>query len=215
MFNDTLELALTSVVFGLVGIVSPTRTGMTVLMLTSRVRPWARAVAFAIGSTAIFGIVVVLGLLGVQATSINMQVPVTIALGFTLVGVGVGMVISRRRRPDEEPVDPKHPLLSAAGIGVGVSIQAPGRLIVLIAGGYRIGDLAGSATAALTFAGVMLAIWQVPIWGTMLLSLLMPDRFEQLERRARPALDRVESGPWGAVLVAAVGILLVVRGLTS
>jgi hypothetical protein len=214
-FDRTLELLLTSVLFGLVGVFSPTRTGMTVLMLTSRVRPWARTVAYAVGSTAIFGIVAVLGLLGVEATSLNMTVPVTIALGFTLVGVGIGMMIARRRNPDREPADPRHPLLSAAGVGVGVSIQAPGRLIVLIAGGYRIGDLAGSATVAIAFAAAMLAIWQLPIWGTMLVSLVAPDRFEALEQRARPTLDRVESGPVGAILVAAVGILLVIRGVTS
>lgn len=213
--DRTLELALTSIAFGVVGVISPTRTAMTILMLTSRVRPWARTVAYAVGSTAIFGVVIVLGLLGVQATSFNMQVPVTIALGFTLVGVGVGMIIAHRRNPEPEPSDPRHPLLSAAGIGVGVSIQAPGRLIVLLAGGYRIGDLAGSLAAGVAFAGAMLAIWQVPIWGTMIVSLVAPDRFEALERRARPALDRVESGPWGAILVAAVGILLVIRGVTS
>ena len=134
---------------------------------------------------------------------------------FTLVGVGVGMMISRRRNPDLEPADPRHPLLSAAGVGVGVSIQAPGRLILLIAGGYRIGDLAGSAAVAVAFAAVMLAIWQLPIWGTMILSIVAPDRFQALERRARPALERVESGPVGAILVAAIGILLVIRGLTS
>ena len=82
-FDRTLELALTSIVFGLVGVFSPTRTGMTVLLLASRVRPWARTVAYAAGSTAIFGLVILLGLLGVEATSLNMQVPVTIALGFT------------------------------------------------------------------------------------------------------------------------------------
>jgi hypothetical protein len=49
----------------------------------------------------------------------------------------------------------------------------------------------------------------------MLVSLVAPDRFEALEQRARPTLDRVESGPVGAILVAAVGILLVIRGVTS
>jgi hypothetical protein len=214
-FDRTVELALTSIVFGLVGVFSPTRTGMTVLLLASRVRPWARTVAYAAGSTAIFALVILLGLLGVEATSLNMQVPVTIALGFTLVGVGVGMIIARRRNPDREPTDPRHPILSAAGVGVGVSIQAPGRLILLIAGGYRIGDLAGSAAVAVAFAAAMLAIWQLPIWGTMILSIVAPDRFGALERRARPALERVESGPVGAILVAAIGMLLVIRGLTS
>lgn len=210
-----VELVATAIVFGLVGIVSPTRTAMTVLMLTSRVQAWARSVAYAIGSTAVFAVAAILGLLGVQASGFDAQVPITIALGFALVGVGVGMAISQRRNADRAPTDPRHPLLSAAGVGVGVSIQAPGRLLVLLAGGYRIGDLAGSAPVALGISALMLAVWQVPIWGTMLLALVRPTGFEAIERRARPALDRVENGVLGAVLIALVGVLLVLRGLTA
>ena len=215
MRGDTIELIATALVFGIVGVVSPTRTAMTVLMLTSRVQAWPRAVAYAIGSTVVFAIAAILGLLGVQASGLDAQVPITIALGFVLVGVGIGMAISQRRNADRPQTDPRHPLLSAAGVGVGVSIQAPARLLVLLAGGYRIGDLAGSAPVAVGFSALMLAVWQVPIWGTMLLALAQPDRFEAIERRARPALDRVEGGVVGAVLVAAVGVLLVIRGVTG
>jgi hypothetical protein len=213
--GDTVELLATALVFGIVGVVSPTRTAMTVVMLTSRVSAWPRAVAYAVGSTAVFAVAAILGLLGVQASGIDAQVPITIALGLVLVGVGIGMAVSQRRNADRPPADPRHPLLSAAGVGVGVSIQAPARLLVLLAGGFRIGDLADSTAAALGFTALMLAVWQVPIWGTMALALFQPDRFEAIERRARPALDRVEGGILGAVLVAAVGILLVWRGLNS
>lgn len=215
MRGDTIELLATALVFGIVGVISPTRTAMAVVMLTSRVHAWPRAVAYAVGSTAVFAIAAILGLLGVQASGLDAQVPITIALGFALVGVGIGMAVSQRRNADRPATDPSHPLLSAAGVGVGVSIQAPGRLLVLLAGGYRIGDLADTATAAIGFSALMLAVWQVPIWGTMALAVFQPDRFEAIERRARPALDRVEGGILGAVLVAAVGVLLVWRGLSA
>ena len=215
MRGDTVELIVTAIVFGIVGIISPTRTAMTVLMLTTRYQAWPRAVAYGVGSTAVFAVATLLGVLGVQASGLDAQVPITIALGFALVGVGIGMAISHRRNADRPQTDPRHPLLSAAGVGVGVSIQAPGRLLVLLAGGYRIGDMADSATIAIGMSALMLAVWQVPIWGTMLLAIVKPDKFEAIERRARPALDRVEGGVLGAVLVAAVGLLLVVRGLTG
>ena len=215
MRGDTIELLATALVFGIVGVISPTRTAMAVVMLTSRVSAWPRAVAYAVGSTAVFAVAAILGLLGVQASGLDAQVPITIALGFALVGVGVGMAVSQRRHADRPRADPKHPLLSAAGMGVGVSIQAPARLFVLIAGGYRIGDLADSAAAAIGFSALMLAVWQVPIWGTMALAIVQPHRFEAIERRARPALDRVEGGVLGAVLVGALGVLLVWRGLSA
>lgn len=42
---DPLELALTAILIGAIGIFSPTRLSLSVLMLTSATAPWGRALA--------------------------------------------------------------------------------------------------------------------------------------------------------------------------
>ena len=84
---------------------------------------------------------------------------------------------------------------------------------MLLAGGYRIAVLAKSVPEALIFGGIMVAIWQTPIWGLMLMSIFAPHRFAAVERRARPALDRIENGVIGSVIVALLGAWLVYVGI--
>jgi hypothetical protein len=213
--SSTVELILTSVIFGAVGLLSPTRAAMAVVMLTSKTAPWPRAIAYLVGSTVVFGIAAVIGLLGVQAGG-GAQSTLTIVAGLAMIGVAAGMTIVHRRRPARtEETEPSHPMLSAFGVGVGVSFQSTGRLFVLLAGGYRIGVLAESIPEALIFAGIMIAIWQAPIWLLMLMSVFMPDRFAAVERRARPALDRIENGVIGIIIVAALGAWLVYVGVSG
>jgi hypothetical protein len=213
--NQTLELALTSVLFGAVGILSPTRAALTVLMLTSRVRPWGRAIGFAVGSTLVFAMTALIGLLGMTASDVRDDARINIVIGLVLIAAAAGMAVVHRRRTQlEEPkAVPRHPILSAFGVGAGVSFQSTGRLFILLAGGFRIGQLAGSAVEATVFLVLMLGLWQTPVWGTMVLSLAQPERFAALERRARPALDRIESGIIGAVIVGAFGAWFLLRGL--
>ena len=64
---STLELALTAILVGAIGIFSPTRLALSVVMLTSETRPWGRAIAYLIGGTAVFAAAALIGLLGVQA----------------------------------------------------------------------------------------------------------------------------------------------------
>jgi len=210
--SSTLELLLTSIVFGAVGLLSPTRAAMTVVMLTSKTLAWGRALAYLAGSTLVFGIAAVIGLFGVQAGG-GAQSALTIVAGLAMIGVAAGMTIVHRRRPAEPDPEPRHPMLSAFGVGVGVSFQSTGRLFVLLAGGYRIGVLADSVTVALIYAGIMIAIWQGSIWLLMLMSVFMPDRFAAVERRARPALDRIENGVIGIVIVALLGAWLLYIGV--
>lgn len=214
--SSTLELFVTSVIFGAVGLLSPTRAAMAVVMLTKKTLAWPRAIAYLAGSTLVFGIASVIGLLGVQAGG-GAQSTLTVIAGIAMLGVAAGMTIVHRRRPaDPDPdAEPNHPMLSAFGVGVGVSFQSTGRLFVLLAGGYRIGVLAESVPEALIFAGIMIAIWQAPIWGLMLLSVFMPERFAAVERRARPALDRIENGVIGIIIVAALGAWLIYVGVNS
>ena len=215
MISNTVELTLTAVLFGAIGIFSPTRFAFSVLMLTGETSPWARSIAFALASTVVFGLSALVGLLGVQVSGIGgVSDEVTIALGVALVFVS-GVMLARRRRPPEEipPTSSRRPLLTAAGIGAGVSVQSFGRLLVLVAGGSRIGMLSNSGVASLAAVGAMIAIWQLPVLAPMALYIFARPRFDAIARRARPAIDRVEDGPWGAILVGVVGLLLIVRGL--
>jgi hypothetical protein len=85
---------------------------------------------------------------------------------------------------------------------------------VLLAGGYRLG-LISDTFVALGAIGLMILIWQIPVWGPMAIYVFRRGRFDALEERARPALDRIEGGVWGALIVGAVGIWMLLLGLTG
>jgi hypothetical protein len=213
MIDRTLELFLVTVLFGAIGVVSATRFALSVLMLASKTAPWPRALGFATGSTAIFAVAALIGLLGVQVPDDRDAPRFDIALGGVMIVVAVAMLVVQRRPRPVDPQPARHPFLSAAGIGAGVAFQSFGRLLILVAGGFRIGELSDNVVTGLTAVAVMISIWQAPVWGPMALYVFRRARFDALADRARPALDRVESGPFGAIVVAAVGAYLVIRGL--
>ena len=94
-----LELVLTAILFGAIGAFSPTRLALSVVMLTSETRPWGRAIAYLIGSTAIFATAAIIGLLGVQAAGLRGADPkVNIVLGTIMIGAAISMVVGQRRR---------------------------------------------------------------------------------------------------------------------
>ncbi len=216
MIPGTLELALTAIVIGAIGIFSPTRLALSAMMLTSETHAWGRAIAYLVGSTAVFAAAAFVGLLGVEAAGLRGVAPtVNIVLGSVMIGVAVAMLVARRRQRDLPPRPSRHPVLAAAGVGAAVAFQSFGRLLVLLAGGYRIGDLARGGVPALGWVGVMIAIWQVPVWSPMLLYVFGRDRFDALAQRAQPALDRIEEGIVGAIVVGLVGGWILVQGLTG
>ena len=217
MISDTVELAVTAVLFGAIGIFSPTRFAFSVLMLTGERSPWARSIAFVLASSVVFALAALIGLLGGEVSGLGGVGPeVTIVLGLLLAVIGGVMLIRRRRPPGEiPPTSSRRPLLAAAGIGVGVSVQSFGRLLILVAGGSRISMLSDNPVASVAAVGSMIAIWQIPILAPMALYIFARPRFDAIARRARPAIDRVEDGPWGAILVVVVGVLLVIRGLLA
>ena len=211
---DPLELLLTAILIGAVGIFSPTRLALSVLMLTSATAPWRRALAYAAGSTAVFAVAAIIGLLGVEAAGFRGVAPaVNIVLGTVMIGVAVSMAVIHRRRQDLPIQEARHPVLAASGVGAGVAIQSFGRLLVLLAGGYRIGTLTDGLVPGLAFVGLMLAIWQAPVWSPMLLYVFWRERFDALAQRAQPAIDRIEEGVVGAIIVGAVGAFILVQGL--
>lgn len=216
MNTGPLELALTAILIGAIGVFSPTRLALSVLLLTSATAPWGRALAYAIGSTAVFAVAAVIGLLGVEAAGLRGVAPgVNIVLGIVMIGVAISMLVVHRRRQDL-PIQPsRHPVLAAVGVGAGVAIQSFGRLLVLLAGGYRIGTLTDGFVPGLAFVGLMLAIWQAPVWSPMLLYVFWRERFDALAERAQPAIDRIEEGVVGAIIVGLVGAWILVQGLLA
>ncbi len=216
MRTDPLELALTAILIGAIGIFSPSRLALSVLMLTSATAPWGRALAYAIGSTAVFAVASIIGLLGVEAAGLRGVAPgVNIALGIVMIGVAISMVVVHRRRQDLPAEASRHPVLAAAGVGAGVAVQSFGRLLVLLAGGFRIGTLTDGFVPGLAFVGLMLAIWQAPVWSPMLLYVFWRERFDALARRAQPAIDRIEEGIVGAIIVGLVGAWILIQGLAA
>ena len=82
-------------------------------------------------------------------------------------------------------------------------------------GGYRIGALTRGPVPGLAFVGLMIFIWQAPVWSPMLLYVLRRKRFDALARRVQPAIDKIEDGATGAILVALVGAWILFEGLTA
>ena len=216
MIPGPLELALTAILFGAIGAFSPTRLALSVLMLTSETAPWGRAIAYLIGSSAIFATAAIIGLLGVEAAGLRGVDPrVNIVIGTIMIGAAISMVVGQRRRKNLPPQPSSRPVLAAAGIGAGVAFQSFGRLLVLVAGGYRIGALTRGPATGLALVGLMILIWQAPVWSPMLLYVVRRDRFDGLARRVQPAIDKIEDGALGAILVALVGAWILVEGLTA
>ncbi|HEY6608708.1 MAG TPA: hypothetical protein VI277_05875 [Candidatus Limnocylindria bacterium] len=214
--NSVAEAVLTAMLIGAIGIFSPTRAALSIVMLAGPVAPWPRALALLLGSTLVFAVAAIIGLLGVQASGVGEASPtVNIVLGLTLIVVaGSMLVVHRRRMNDPDPQPASHPVLKAFGVGIGVAIQSFGRLLVLLAGGYRLG-LITEPIVALGAIGIMILVWQVPVWGPMAIYVFNRNRFDALEQRARPALDRIEGGVWGAVIVGAVGAWMLLLGLVK
>lgn len=216
MISTTVELTLTAILIGAIGIFSPTRFAFSVVMLSSSNKPWGRAVAFALGSTVVFAVAALIGLLGVQAPGgEGVESTINVVLGMLMIATAVAMVVLRRRGRTLRLAPSGHPHIAAAGLGAGVSIQSFGRLLILLAGGYRLGAIADAPVPALASTGLMILVWQAPIWGPMLLYIFRRERFDALERRARPAIERMEDSIYGALAVGAVGIWLLVLGLTG
>jgi hypothetical protein len=216
VIDRSFELFVTAIVVGAIGAFSPTRLAMSVVLLTGESAPWPRALAYAVGSTAVFSVVAVLGLLGIQATGLRTDAgTVSILLGLVMIAVAIIMAVQHRRQSGLPSQPPRHTLLSAAGLGAGMAIQSFGRLLVLLAGGYRIGVLSDNVITGLGFAAIMIAVWQISIWGPMVLYVFRRERFDALAERARPALDRVEGSLAGAIVVGAVGVVVLLQGLLA
>ena len=216
MISTTVELTLTAILIGAIGIFSPTRFAFSVVMLSSSSKPWGRAVAYALGSTTVFALAALIGLLGVQAPGAEgVESTVNVVLGMVMIATAVAMLVMRRRGRTLSLAPTGHPHMAAAGLGAGVSIQSFGRLLILLAGGYRLGAISGAPIPALAATGLMILVWQAPIWGPMLLFIFRRERFDALERRARPAIERMEDSVYGALAVGAVGIWLLIGGLAG
>jgi hypothetical protein len=213
--NTTFELVATAIVFGGIGAISASRAALSMLMLTSATRPWARAIAYVAGSTLVFAAALLVGVLGVEATGRVRQDRVDAVLGVAMIGVAVILLVLERRRRGLPRPPSGHPVLSAFGIGLAVALQSIGRLFILVAGGYRLGALTNDLLVVAGYGTLLLVIWQASVWVPMAIFVFWRERFDALERRLRPAIDRIEEGPAGAIAVGIVGVLLLIRSFVG
>jgi Sap, sulfolipid-1-addressing protein len=215
MISTILWPLILAVIFGAVSAFSPTRAGMTVLMLGKEPRPWRRAIAYGAGNSIVYVVVVGMGLLGNQLSTTSGEGDLFAVLtGIGMLGLAALMLVRRRRGEPQIPDEGSgHPAAIAFAIGASMAVRGIPVLLALAIGAQRIGVAAPSVLVALLAAVVLLVIAQSPIWGLLLLSAKKPDRFAAVERRLGPTLSRVEDGPYTIVVVAAIGAYMLISGI--
>lgn len=215
MISSVVWPLILAVVFGGISAFSPTRAGMTVLMLGKEPRPWRRAVAYGAGNTIVYVVVVGTGLLGHQLSKTESGGDIfAILTGVGMLGLALLMLVRRRRGESQIPDEGSgHPAAIAFAIGASMAVRGIPVLLALAVGAQRIGVAAPSVFIALFAAALLLIVAQSPIWGLLLLSVKEPNRFAAVERRLGPTLSRVEGGPYAIVVVAAIGAYMLISGI--
>ena len=103
MISDLTALFLTAIVFGAIGMVSATRFALSALMLTDQQAGWARALGFAVGTTVVFLMATVLGMLGVEVPGAGSPNPtINLVLGIIMVVAAGAMLFMHHRRPADK-----------------------------------------------------------------------------------------------------------------
>ena len=209
--------------FGAIVAFSPTKLAISILYLSGRVAPVARALAFLIGNTAVIGTVVVLTYLGgVVILGTTTGIPPTasdwldVVLGITLLAIAAyGLA-----RPG---------VIGPATLGVGDSDQRPrlgralvfgasygfvafGRVIVVAAGSSWIARAPIGVTGQVVLLTVMLVVAQVPLWLPIVMHVFAPSRIERIQGFADRGVQQI-GGRTGAVVVGCVGGILLLSGM--
>ncbi len=215
MISSVLWPIVLAVVFGAVSAFSPTRAGMTVLMLNQEPRPWRRAVAYGVGNTVVYVVVVGTGLLGHQLSKTEGGGDVfAVIVGVGMLGLAALMYIRRRRGEPQIPDDSSgHPAAIAFAIGASMAVRGLPVLFALAVGAQRIGVAAPDVLIALLAAALLLIIAQSPIWGLLLLSVKRPERYAAIQRRLGPTLSSFENGVWGIVIITLIGLYMIISGI--
>ena len=218
-----LALLAMAIGFGAIVAFSPTKLAISILYLSGRVAPVARAMAFLIGNTAVIGSVAVLTYLGglvlVGTTTTN---PPTIsdwldvALGVILLAIAAyglarpGVIGPATLGVGDSDLRPK--LGRALIFGASYGFVAFGRVIVIAAGGSWIARAPIGVTEQVVLLTVMLVVAQMPLWLPIVMHVFAPSRIERIQGFADRGVQQI-GGRTGAAVVGCVGGILLLSGL--
>ena len=218
-----LALLAMAIGFGAIVAFSPTKLAISILYLSGRVAPVARALAFLIGNTVVIGSVAVLTYLGgVVILGTTTGIPPTasdwldVALGIILLAIAVyglarpGSVGPAALGVGDSDLRPR--LGRALVFGASYGFVAFGRIIVVAAGGSWIARAPIGVTGQIVLLTVMLVVAQMPLWVPIVMHVFAPSRIERVQGFADRGVQQI-GGRTGAAVVGCVGGLLLLSGM--
>lgn len=218
-----LALIAMAVGFGAIVAFSPTKLTISILYLSGRVAPVARATSFLVGNTLVIGGVATLTFGGNAAfVDPSSTIPPTpndwldLALGVALLALGAyGLARPGSVGPNALGVGSSdlRPRLGRAFVfGAAYGFVAFGRLIVVAAAGSWIARSPIGLTGQAALIVIMLVVAQLPLWLPIVMHVFAPSRIERIQGFADRGVQQI-GGRTGAAIVACIGGLLVISGL--
>jgi len=209
--------------FGAIVAFSPTKLTISILYLSGRVAPVARATSFLVGNTLVIGGVATLTFGGNAAfVDPSSTIPPTpndwldLALGVALLALGAyGLARPGSVGPNALGVGSSdlRPRLGRAFVfGAAYGFVAFGRLIVVAAAGSWIARSPIGLTGQAALIVIMLVVAQLPLWLPIVMHVFAPSRIERIQGFADRGVQQI-GGRTGAAIVACIGGLLVISGL--
>ncbi|HEY8199368.1 MAG TPA: GAP family protein [Candidatus Limnocylindrales bacterium] len=221
--EDVLALLAMAVGFGAIVAFSPTKLAISILYLSGRVAPVARALAFLIGNTVVIGLVAVLAFLGGLAlVSGTTTTPPTasdwldVLLGISLLAIAAyglarpGAIGPATLGVGDSDLRPR--LGRALVFGASYGFVAFGRVIVVAAGSSWIARAPIGVTGQIVLLAVMLVVAQMPLWLPIVMHVFAPSRIERIQGFADRGVQQI-GGRTGAAVVGCVGGLLLLSGM--
>lgn len=218
-----LALLAMAIGFGAIVAFSPTKLAISILYLSGRVAPVARALAFLIGNTVVIGTVAVLAYLGGLALlSTTTTVPPTasdwldVLLGIILLAIAAyglarpGAISPATLGVGDSDLRPR--LGRALVFGASYGFVAFGRVIVVAAGSSWIARAPVGVTGQVVLLTVMLVVAQMPLWLPIVMHVFAPSRIERISGFADRGVQQI-GGRTGAAVVGCVGGILLLSGI--
>lgn len=218
-----LALVALAVGFGAIVAFSPTKLAISILYLSGRVAPVARAVAFTVGNTAVLGAVAGLAYAGgttFLGGATERPTPgdwLDVAIGTLLLAIGAyglarpGAVGPAALGVGDSDLRPR--LGRALAFGASYAFVAFGRLIIIAAGGSWMARAPGSPAFQAAMVLLMLVVAQFPLWFPIVVHVVAPSRIERIQGLTDRSIQQI-GGRTGAVIVLGVGSLLTLSGLS-
>jgi Sap, sulfolipid-1-addressing protein len=209
--------------FGAIVAFSPTKLAISILYLSGRVAPVARALAFLFGNTVVIGSVAVLAYLGGLALlGTTTTIPPTpsdwldVLLGIILLAIAAyglarpGAIGPATLGVGDSDLRPR--LGRALVFGASYGFIAFGRAIVVAAGSSWIARAPIGVTGQIVLLTVMLVVAQMPLWLPIVMHVFAPTRIERIQGFADRGVQQI-GGRTSAVVVGCVGGFLLLSGL--